>query len=114
MQIWTVLITHVCAMHGSLASVLVSKIIAHLNSASGPPLEGSDGDTILLSQEERDNSYDVCLATWANWMVKTFDTVGQGSDGDETIPHLSREEVIISLLSSLRPDKTSRGGNDRV
>ena len=108
LKIWTPLITHVYASHRSIPSVLISKIIAYI-SAGSSVLERLEADTISLSQDERDASYDVCLAAWANWLVNTYClTADEVPDNTE----LTREDVVVSLLRSLRSD--NEGGNGKV
>ncbi|KAH8086651.1 Las1-domain-containing protein [Cristinia sonorae] len=114
LRIWTPLIAHVHSIHRSFSSALVSKILSHLSSRSSTTVDGSEADTILLLQDGRDTSYDVCLATWANWLMNTYESDGYGSEGNNDQSALSRENVVISLLGALRPDKSGDGGSEKI
>lgn len=109
LALWTPLISHVHSLHASLPLVLVHKIIAHLTSSEQYVEEAVIN--VEADSSSRDLSYDMCIASWANWVVHTY-----GSDGDEEedASSMSREDVIVTLATSLSPTRQHVPGDDKA
>lgn len=103
LAIWTPLLTHLQALHPSLHSVLVSKIIAALlaNSDAGP----AESETISLAADaqRRDTSYDMCAAGWAHWLLAAFRPAGEAAADDAA----RTEEAIVALMTGLGPGSSA-------
>ena len=69
--------------------------------AEGAKLE-PDGDAVITFQEPQktDLTYDLCLASWAYWLV---DTYAIEDDDDES--DFRKEDVIVTLISGLGPNR---------
>lgn len=73
----------------------------------------AESDAIISLQDvnKRDLSYDLCLASWAYWIVDTHAT-----DEDNDDDGFRREDIIVSLISGLGPNRREdvRPENDKV
>lgn len=113
LAIWTPLLSHLQALHPSLHSVLVSRIVAVLltdpESASS---RDAEAETILFDGGERkhDPSYDMCLASWAHWILTAFDTGVVDTEDDAA----RVEEAAAALVIGLGPHATGSTRDTRA
>jgi ribosomal biogenesis protein LAS1 len=99
--IWLPLLSHICTLHPSFASILVSRVITAI-----VPLEEESSqqteDVISLSGEDngssRDASYELCAASWANWLLDSFEDPAKLSDEDK---NMRRTNAVVNLVSSM-------------
>lgn len=100
LAIWKPLLAHLQALHPSLQSILVSKIIAGL-LREPEAVTSAEIETISLdiSGRERDPSYDMCIASWAFWLITAFNAASVDPD-DETA---RIEEAAVALITGLGP-----------
>ncbi|KAI0651506.1 Las1-domain-containing protein [Trametes meyenii] len=112
LMIWSPLLSDIQALHPTLPLHLVSAITAHLsrppptaNAEPGP----KDAELILLSapteELKTDPSYDLCLASWAKWLVDNCTKAVVDADEAEDL----RESVVVRIISSLGPGATDNG-----
>ena len=97
-MIWTPLLAHLQALHPTLQSVLVSRIIAGLFDNPGPAIANVELETISLDHDERrrEASYNMCAAAWAYWLI-----TGSGTCPLEFEDRA--EEAVVSLIMGLGP-----------
>ncbi len=109
--IWTSLLAHLQALHPSLPSILVYRIVSHLLPNSQSPSEPLEEETLLLAEKttKRDFSYDLCLASWAKHLIDTWGIEAR-NEGSET--ELKKSEVVAKILSSLGPQKSHTAGEE--
>ncbi|KAI0085676.1 Las1-domain-containing protein [Irpex rosettiformis] len=115
LAIWSPLLTHIHAHHPSFPSILISRLITVIippdqDSPSHPPVE-----TISLNVEDdsntRDLSYELCIASWAHWMVESFVC----SSGEEEEDRRSRRaNAVASLVSGIGMAKKSNETDHRA
>ncbi|KAA1468458.1 Las1-domain-containing protein [Dentipellis sp. KUC8613] len=98
LALWTSLLEHLIAHHPMLPSVLLSRIIAHLTAEQDalPGEETSTGTT--APRPHQDPSYDLCLASWAMWLMAARDTEANG------VPY--RDHAFLMLTNGLGPRLT--------
>jgi ribosomal biogenesis protein LAS1 len=90
LSIWTPLLSHVQSLHPTFHSVLVSHIVSRLLS-----------DPSTRSQPYvPDHSYEMCLASWIVFLLRTSDAEENSSSDSEV---LSARNVVVSLLNDLGP-----------
>ncbi|KIP08546.1 hypothetical protein PHLGIDRAFT_69150 [Phlebiopsis gigantea 11061_1 CR5-6] len=100
LTIWTPLLAHLHALHPSLQHVLLYRIISTLLSNPMAPDSTTELETISLDATDRlrDPSYDMCLASWAFWLISS----GSGSaDPDDEMAKM--EEAAVALVTGLGP-----------
>ena len=99
------LLSHLQVLHPSLQSVLVSRIIAHLLTDPEAAAASIGMETISLTTDERkhDASYDMCIASWAYWLITAFSPSAVGSEDEAA----KVEEAAVGLVAGLGPG----GGN---
>ena len=103
-------------MHPSLPLHLVSAITARL-AAPGPAAApnsdfGADAvslEVALSEPSKTDPSYDLCLASWAKWLVDNCHTSAGAADPEEVAE--LRESIIVRIVSALRPDRVEGGAS---
>ena len=101
LTIWTPLLSHLQVLHPGLQSVLVSKIIAHLLTDPAAADANAEMETISLGADDRrrDASYDMCIASWAYWLVTAFSP--NTSDPEDEAAKI--EEAAVALIKGLGP-----------
>ncbi|TFK93050.1 Las1-domain-containing protein [Polyporus arcularius HHB13444] len=111
--IWSPLLAHLQALHPALPLHLVSAITAHLSRAVSPEASSTDftADSVSLNmavdEPKTDPSYDICLASWAKWLL---DNCTSGvADADEAAE--LRENMVVRIVSALRPDRVDGGAS---
>lgn len=102
--IWAPLITHLQALHPTLPSAIVDRIVTHLVTSLPAPIDIDAEDTT-----KADLTYDLCLAAWAHWIVDTYEIE---EDGEEQ-SGLHRTDVVVALLSGLGPSGMVEGIGER-
>ncbi|KAI0793360.1 Las1-like-domain-containing protein [Abortiporus biennis] len=119
LSIWTPLLSHVTVLHPTLPSTLINKIISHLTPNVDVPLTDVFQQQENISLEDdtstnRELSYDICLASWAKWIVDNWEVEDIDTDDDDDENEngggdreqkLRREDVVISLITALGPTK---------
>ncbi|CDO72746.1 hypothetical protein BN946_scf184990.g29 [Trametes cinnabarina] len=107
--IWSPLLSHLQTLHPTLPVHLVSAISAHLSHR--PPTQNTglafQTETVSLSDEapKADPSYDLCLASWAKWLIDNCASASADADDAEDI----RDAAIVRIVSSLGPDSAASG-----
>jgi hypothetical protein len=100
LAIWTPLLGSVVANHAHFPAVLTSHIIAHLldNDNDNPTVDGHtpSGDATAATAAEK-ASYDVCLATWAAWLIEWRRSTDE-TDADVTV---RRQDAFFQLAQAL-------------
>ncbi|KAI0662478.1 Las1-like-domain-containing protein [Cubamyces menziesii] len=109
--IWTPLLTHLQSLHPNLPLHLVAAITAHL-SRPAPTSDGGaafQSETVSLTEDapKADPSYDLCLASWAKWLVDNCAGGSEDADEAEDI----RESAIVRIVSTLGPDPLTAGSS---
>ena len=80
-----------------LRAVLVAKIVDALLPEADAAAGGAELETISLAEpRRRDASYDMCLASWAHWLVAA-PAAGTAAD------HTPLEEAAVALITGLGP-----------
>ncbi|KAL4244574.1 hypothetical protein ABKN59_009945 [Abortiporus biennis] len=118
LSIWTPLLSHVTVLHPTLPSTLINKIISHLTPNVDVPLTDvfQQQENISLDEDtstNRELSYDICLASWAKWIVDNWEVEDTDTDDDDDNENgggdreqkLRREDVVVSLITALGPTK---------
>ncbi|KAI0374539.1 Las1-domain-containing protein [Pilatotrama ljubarskyi] len=111
--IWSPLLTHLQSLHHTLPLHLVSAITAQLARPIPSTSAGFDADSVPLSVEEpkTDPSYDLCLASWAKWLIDNCsDGTPSGAEEAEEI----RENAIVRIVASLGPNSGAAGTSKAV
>ncbi|KAI0358997.1 Las1-domain-containing protein [Trametes cingulata] len=111
--IWSPLLTHLQGLHPTLPVHLVSTITTQLIRPVPSTSGGFDADSVPLSVEEpkADPSYDLCLASWAKWLV---DNCSNGNGGNAEDAEEIRENAIVRIVASLGPDSAAAGTSKAV
>ena len=109
-MIWTPLLGSVAANHAHFPTILTSRIITHLLSDDSPTDEpnSDDATTTAAAAAAENASYDVCLATWAAWLVEWR----RSSDETDLEVTARRQAVFFQLaqvLATTKHKKTSPG-----
>ncbi len=113
--IWSPLLAHLQALHPTLPLHLVSAITAHLSRAVSSEASSSRTDftadsvslDMAVDEPKTDPSYDICLASWAKWLL---DNCTSGvADADEAAE--LRENMVVRIVSALRPDRVDGGAS---
>ncbi|TFY51986.1 hypothetical protein EVG20_g10753 [Dentipellis fragilis] len=100
LALWTSLLEHLIAHHPMLPSVLLSRIITHLTAEQDAlvlPTEEASTET-TTPRPHQDPSYDICLASWAMWLMDTRDAEANG------VPY--RDHAFLLLANGLGPRLT--------
>ncbi|RPD81634.1 Las1-domain-containing protein [Lentinus tigrinus ALCF2SS1-7] len=113
--IWSPLLSHLQSLHPALPLHLVSAITAHLSrpisaGAAAPNTDfGADSVSLEMALDEpkTDPSYDICLASWAKWLI---DNCTSGTTDPDEATEL-RESIVVRIVSALRPDRVERGAS---
>ncbi|KAI0724189.1 Las1-domain-containing protein [Cerioporus squamosus] len=112
-SIWSPLLTHLQTLHPALPLHLVAAITTHLSRPVSPGTSSTDftADSVSLDmavdEPKTDPSYDMCLASWAKWLV---DNCTSGvADADEAAE--LRENIVVRIVSALRPDRVDGGAS---
>ncbi|THH12880.1 hypothetical protein EW146_g7287 [Bondarzewia mesenterica] len=95
LAIWTPLLSHLRTQHPTFPALLISRIISRLLADTSTPLDADTNINSDLPQE--DASYDLCLASWAMWLVDAGDQ--QDADGSAS----RRDEAFVTLANGLGP-----------
>ncbi|KAM5532761.1 hypothetical protein V8D89_013558 [Ganoderma adspersum] len=110
--IWSPLLNHLQSLHPTLALHLVTAITSHLSRSPAPSPPNADfgAETVSLAMDtdepKADPTYDLCLASWAKWLVNNCATdVSDPEDAAEL-----REGVIVRIVTALRPDRVDSSG----
>lgn len=113
LAIWTPLLTHLTTHHPALPSTLIYRIISHLLQFT-PPLSPSSAPIQAATREERDPSYDLCLASWVTWLsspaaATVANTTGTSVDAEDERDAVAqrREDAFVFLVSGLGPGAVS-------
>ncbi len=110
--IWSPLLNHLQALHPTLALHLGTAITSHLSRGPEPSPPNTDfgAETVSLAmatdEPKADPTYDLCLASWAKWLVDNCTT---GVSDLENAAEI-REGVIVRIVSALRPDRADNSG----
>ena len=106
LAIWTPLFGSVAANHVHFPAVLTSHIIAHLLSDDDDDDDDDEpnpsDDTTTAAAEKA--SYDVCLATWAAWLIE-WRRSSDETDADVTA---RRQNAFFQLAQALVVTATPR------
>jgi len=103
-MIWIPLLESVAANHAQFPAVLTSHIITHLLSDAnlstdepGPVPDDADAATATATMTAEKASYDVCLATWAAWLIEWR------RSADETDADVAprRQDIFFQLAQAL-------------
>ncbi|EIW64980.1 Las1-domain-containing protein [Trametes versicolor FP-101664 SS1] len=106
--IWTPLLSHLQSLHPTLPLRLVSAISAYLAQPVAAPQD--DPEIVSLSvvaptdEPKADPSYDLCLASWAKWLVDSC------SNADTEDAEDIREAALVRIVASLGPESAATGG----
>jgi hypothetical protein len=108
--IWTPLLGSVAANHAHFSTILTSRIITHLLSDDSPTDEpnSDDATTTATAAAAEKASYDVCLATWATWLIEWR----RSADETDLEVTTRRQAVFFQLaqvLATPKHEKTSPG-----
>ena len=97
--IWTPLLESVAANHAHFPTIITSRIVAHLLLDDNPTAEPSKPDdaTSAATAAAEKASYDVCLATWAAWLIEWRRSADE-TDADVTA---RRQNVFFQLAQAL-------------
>ncbi|OCH92729.1 Las1-domain-containing protein [Obba rivulosa] len=110
LNIWTLLLDHLQALHPDLRSVLVFKIVSRLISHSNAQKEfPSDNVPLAAMGHKADVSYDLLLAAWANWLVCAWTPAADYAEEGA----ITKEDVIINLTSALGPRSSSNADSQK-
>ena len=97
-MIWTPLLRSVAANHAHFPTILTWRIVAHLLSDDNPTAEPKPDDaTTTATAAAEKASYDVCLATWAAWLIEWRRSADE-TDADVTA---RRQNVFFQLAQAL-------------
>ena len=96
LQLWTPLLLRLQSRHSDLPSTLINRIVSHLL----PDRRLLDGNA-TIGTSRRDDSFDMCIARWAWWIVQSWNVVD-----DETDFNL-KKDTIIMLITALGPETTA-------
>ncbi|KAI0639041.1 Las1-domain-containing protein [Trametes polyzona] len=113
--IWSPLLTHLQSLHPTLSLHLVSAITAHLAQPTPSPSVNTSGsfdgpEIVSLSaptpadEPRADPSYDLCLASWAKWLVDNSPSASSSDDLEDL-----RDAALVRIVSALGPDRASPG-----
>ena len=109
--LWMPLLEHLSDLHPTFLSTLAAWIVAKITLVDEATEEETE-ETINLDEARRatDISYDTCLASWVNWLVRRYGPDGEihdGHDGRLNTEHLAMAITInLSPLSRASPNKT--------
>ncbi|KAH9846636.1 Las1-domain-containing protein [Lenzites betulinus] len=117
--IWSPLLTHLHTLHPTFPLHLVSAITAHLTSptsgsGANPAADAFDGSaeivplsvSIPADEPKADPSYDLCLASWAKWLVDhCTDAPAQAEDAEDL-----REAAVVRIVAALGPESAASPG----
>ena len=98
--LWLPLLNSLIQNHPHLPSVLVSHIVSLLRSPN---------DETQDKEKQHNSSFDLCMASWAVFIVDRWstDTWQHNAAVDEELDTLKREDVVVSIMSSLSPNAES-------
>ncbi|OJT14018.1 Protein LAS1 [Trametes pubescens] len=106
--IWTPLLSHLQTLHPTLPLRLVSAISAYLAQPIHTPNDDPEivslSVTVSTDEPKADPSYDICLASWAKWLVDSC------SNADTEDAEDIREAALVRIIASLGPDSAATGG----
>ncbi|KAI0761207.1 Las1-like-domain-containing protein [Trametes elegans] len=106
--IWSPLLSHLQSLHPTLPLHIVSAIGVHLAHPvpSGPGF-GSEAVPLVAEEPKGDPTYDICLASWAKWLI---DNCASGESGDDrdTLEDI-RERAIVRVVAALGPGSSGVG-----
>jgi ribosomal biogenesis protein LAS1 len=101
LAIWTPLLGSVTANHAHFPAVLTSHIIAHLLSGDDNPTDDEpnpdDNTTTAAAAAAEKASYDVCLATWAAWLIEWR----RSADEPDTDVTARRQDAFFQLAQAI-------------
>ena len=110
--IWTPLLGSVTANHTHFPMILTSRIITHLlsddNSTDEPNSDDATTTATTPAAAAEKASYDVCLATWAAWLIEWR----RSADETDLEATTRRQAVFFQLAQALatsKHEKTSPG-----
>ena len=110
--IWTPLLGSVTANHAHFPTILTSRIITHLlsddNSTDEPNSDDVTTAATTAAAAAEKASYDVCLATWAAWLIEWR----RSADETDLEATARRQAVFFQLAQALatpKHEKTSPG-----
>ena len=63
----------------------------------------------LAEPSKIDPSYDICLTSWAKWLVDNCTSSASTTDPEEEAE--LRESIIVRIVSALRPDRVEGGAS---
>jgi len=108
--IWTPLLGSVAANHAHFPTILTSRIITHLLSDDSPTDEpnSDDATTTATAAAAEKASYDVCLATWAAWLIEWRRSADE-TDLEVTARRQAVFFQLAQLLATTKHEKTSPG-----
>ncbi|KAI0344109.1 Las1-domain-containing protein [Trametopsis cervina] len=104
--IWTPLLTQLTTLHPSFPSVLTTRIISLVLTTDTPNIEAS-ADTISLTEDAsaRDLSFELCAASWANWLVDRFSDPNGPDEDDRRARRASAVAALVSGMGVSRMDR---------
>ncbi len=114
-SIWSPLLNHIQVIHPALSSILVSKIISSLFNTDDEDHVAEEEENIALDSggdAKRDLSYEMCVASWVNWLVSTFGNDNVTENGDNEEKKLKRENAVVALVTDLGPTKAKPAAGD--
>jgi ribosomal biogenesis protein LAS1 len=97
-SLWTPLLKHLQSYHQDLPSTLANHIISHLVTGHQKLDTLIDCDQETVDAARRDESFDMCIARWAWWIVDSWAV--EDDDPDLNL----RKDIVVTLITSLGPD----------
>ncbi|KAI8995690.1 Las1-domain-containing protein [Trametes punicea] len=112
--IWSPLLSQLRNLHPSIPLHLVSAIVAQLSrpAAASDANAAFQSETVSLAEDgpKTDRSYDLCLASWAKWLVDDCTSSPSEADEAEDI----RDAIIVRIVTVLGPVLTASSSSKAV
>jgi ribosomal biogenesis protein LAS1 len=100
-SLWIPLLKHLQSYHQDLPSTLANHIISHLVTGNQKLDTIVDYDQETVDAARRDESFDMCIARWAWWIVDS-----RAVEDDDPDLNL-RKDIVVTLITSLGPDASA-------